>query len=102
MANVATAQTFVVDAIAERGAAVFKPTAKSSGINFLARTSDRKYIELRVASPEVRSFQAGNFKSYSAFYIMRIVQQAGAVPEAWVLPTLVGERYSERSSIGKS
>ena len=102
MPNVATAQQFVVDAIVERGAFVFKPTAKSPGIDFLIRTNDRKCIEIRVASSDIRSFQAGNFKPHSAFYILGIVQQADAAPEAWVLPTPAVERYGERSSIGTS
>jgi hypothetical protein len=100
MPDVAAARQFVVDALMEHGATVFTPVAKAPGIDFLVRTSDRKYVELRVASSDARSFQAGNFKPHSAFYILGVVQQPGAGPEAWVLPSPVVERYGERSSNG--
>lgn len=100
MPDMAAAQQFVVDALVERGSTVFKPVAKSPGIDFLVRTNDRKYVELRVAPSDGRSFQAGNFKPHSAFYILGVVQQADAAPEAWVLPSPVVERYGERSNNG--
>ena len=100
MPDVAAARQFVVDTLMERGATVFQPVATSSGIDFLVRTNDRKYVELRVAPSDARSFQAGNFRPHSAFYILGVVQQADAAPEAWVLPSPVVERYGDRSDSG--
>jgi hypothetical protein len=102
MPKVATAQQFVVDELVERGATILKPATKSPGIGLMVRTSGRNYIEIRAPWSDVHSFQAYNFKPHSAFYILGIMQQADAAPEAGVLPTPAIERYGERSSIGTS
>ena len=88
------ARKYVADELIQWHTALFEPVHGASDVDFAVRTGDGRYVEIIVREPsspdKPRSFVMKRFRPRSHLFIIAVAHG----PEAWVLPSIVFERFA--------
>ena len=88
------ARKYVADELVQWHTALFEPVHGASDVDFAVRTGDGQYVEIIVREPsspdKPRSFVMKRFRPRSHLFIIALAHG----PEAWILPSIVFERFA--------
>lgn len=100
-ADVETAKRYVVDALVEAGAAVFAPIGGRANVDLAVR-GNGGFVEVDVkpGTGDGRQFVMGRFRPRPQLFIVGVVFDGATPSEAWLLPSGIFERFSDRVGDG--